>query len=334
MFDDEGFVDNNGSYSYFFITTGQAGGSVTAINSAGEIIGNYYGSFVAGAFQPPTGFIIYASGGSNVIGDPGASAGGNQSNTKIGTFVVAINASGEVAGYYKDSNGVPHGFTYSGGTFSNFSDPNAGSMGTLVAGINGSGAVAGYYYDSSGTEHGFTYINGTFSNFNDPNAGSMGTNIAGINDSGEVAGNYYDSSGTEHGFTYINGTFSNFSDPNAGSMGTIVTGINDAGQVVGDYYDSSGVEHGFVADPLGTPVLSGGGNSVNYTPQDAAAAVDGGLSVSDAGSATTGPSAASMAQLVQAMASFGASGAVTSAPGAVLGGADTSQHAILTIPPH
>ena len=43
-------------------------------------------------------------------------------------------------------------------------------------------------------------------------------------------------------------------------------------------------------------------------------------------------SAASTAQLVQAMASFGASASVNSAPGAVLGGADTSQQTLLTIP--
>jgi hypothetical protein len=43
-------------------------------------------------------------------------------------------------------------------------------------------------------------------------------------------------------------------------------------------------------------------------------------------------SAASTAQLVEAMASFGASAPVTSAPGAVLTGADTSQQPLLTIP--
>jgi hypothetical protein len=45
------------------------------------------------------------------------------------------------------------------------------------------------------------------------------------------------------------------------------------------------------------------------------------------------PSSASTGLLVQAMASFGASAAVSSPPGAVLSGADTSQQA-LTIPQH
>jgi len=69
----------------------------------------------------------------------------------MGTLVAAINGSGAVAGDYYDSSGTEHGFTYINGTFSNFSDPNAGSMGTNVAGISDSGEVAGNYYDISGT---------------------------------------------------------------------------------------------------------------------------------------------------------------------------------------
>jgi hypothetical protein len=45
-----------------------------------------------------------------------------------------------------------------------------------------------------------------------------------------------------------------------------------------------------------------------------------------------GSSAAATALLVQAMASFGASAAVTSAPGAVPGGADASPQSLLTLP--
>jgi hypothetical protein len=45
-----------------------------------------------------------------------------------------------------------------------------------------------------------------------------------------------------------------------------------------------------------------------------------------------GSSAASIAQLMQAMASFDARGAVNSTPGAVLGGADTPQQTLLTMP--
>jgi hypothetical protein len=130
-------------------------------------------------------------------------------------------------------------------SFSNISDPNAGSKGTIVIGINASGEVAGNYYDSGGTERGFTHRNGSFTDISDPNAGGKDTIVAGINASGEVAGNYYDSSGTEHGFTYSSGSFTDISDPNAGSKGTMVIGINASGEVAGNYYDSSGTERGF-----------------------------------------------------------------------------------------
>jgi probable HAF family extracellular repeat protein len=156
-----GFIDNNGSYSYFGISPYTENlppsGVVTAINSTGEVVGNI-GSYITGfgfgrTYVPPSGF-IYVSGTFTSISEFGGSPATNP-NYNVGTFAETINASGEVAGYYKDSNGVPHGFTYSGGTFTNFSDRNAGSGGTIVTGINDSGQVVGDYYDSSGVEHGF-----------------------------------------------------------------------------------------------------------------------------------------------------------------------------------
>jgi len=48
--------------------------------------------------------------------------------------------------------------------------------------------------------------------------------------------------------------------------------------------------------------------------------------------AASAASAASIAVLAQAIATFGASAPVTSAPGAVLGGADTPQQPLLTMP--
>jgi hypothetical protein len=56
-------------------------------------------------------------------------------------------------------------------------------------------------------------------------------------------------------------------------------GTNNGGTV----FELTGT--GFQVAPM-PPVLSGGGNSVNYTPQGAPVAVDAGLGVSDAGSAT------------------------------------------------
>jgi probable HAF family extracellular repeat protein len=48
------------------------------------------------------------------------------------TFADSINDSGQVAGYYLDSNAVSHGFVYSNGTYTTLNGP-AGAAGTLAS---------------------------------------------------------------------------------------------------------------------------------------------------------------------------------------------------------
>jgi hypothetical protein len=90
-----------------------------------------------------------------------------------GTIVTCVNASGEIAGDYYDSGGTDHGFTYSNGSFTDFSDlpgaPRAETDIGIVAGINDSGEVAGYYYTIPGItfldDEGFVDNNGSYSYF-------------------------------------------------------------------------------------------------------------------------------------------------------------------------
>jgi hypothetical protein len=73
--------------------------------------------------------------------DPPGSAG------SIGTQVQALNASGVVAGYYRDAT-TDHGFIRdAGGTITAFDPP--GSIQTVALALNAAGAVAGYYSDST-----------------------------------------------------------------------------------------------------------------------------------------------------------------------------------------
>src|SRR6516225_9370260 len=60
-----------------------------------------------------------------------------------GTLAYGINASGQVVGYYTNTTGGgTHGFLYSGGTYTNFDDPDAGNTGqTLAQGIAFVGTV-------------------------------------------------------------------------------------------------------------------------------------------------------------------------------------------------
>jgi probable HAF family extracellular repeat protein len=75
-----------------------------------------------------------------------------------GTFAYRINASGQIVGFYFDSNFSRHGFLLSGGQYTTLDDPNGGSgrgQGTTVIGINGAGTVVGIFTDSNSQQHAF-----------------------------------------------------------------------------------------------------------------------------------------------------------------------------------
>ena len=76
---------------------------------------------------------------------PGAAAG---------TAVNGINARGQIAGQYIDSNSSSHGFVATGTTFMTVDYP--GAVWTVIAGINEHRDIVGYYFTAAGPEaHGF-----------------------------------------------------------------------------------------------------------------------------------------------------------------------------------
>jgi len=132
-----------------------------------------------------------------------------------GTLAYGINASGQVVGYYTNTTGGgTHGFLYSGGTYTNFDDPDAGNTGqTLAQGINNLGQIAGYYINGP-QELGFIKIGNSYPFIVNPLNVNNVTQAHGINSSGEVVGSYTDAAGT-HGFVYLAnlGVFAPFYDP-------------------------------------------------------------------------------------------------------------------------
>lgn len=190
--------------------------------------------------------------------------------TQQGTFITAMNASGDVTGFYVDSGGIIHGFLLpAGGTVTTFdaaTGANAG-RGTFPTGINAAGVIAGTYNDNNIATHGFIRAaNGTITLFDDPNAPTAtpnrGTIALSINDAGVVAGFYSTGSlgtGALYGFQRAaNGTFTGVNDPNAGGVtngfkeGTSARAINASGEIVGSYYDSNHLNHGFLLDQSST----------------------------------------------------------------------------------
>lgn len=152
------------------------------------------------------------------------------------SFVHGINASGQMAGGYYDSQDIGHGFLYSGGILTTIDPP--GSTYTSAWGINDAGLIVGFYSDAKGRHNSFLYKNGTFTTIKFPQAAQTVAN--GINSAGVIVGYYDDPS---HGFLLKDGIYSSFDFPMALSTGAY--GINDAGEIAGTYIDASDVEHGF-----------------------------------------------------------------------------------------
>jgi hypothetical protein len=117
-----------------------------------------------------------------------------------GTFAFANNALGVTAGYYTDTNIVPHGLLRTpDGRIASFDAPGAGlgyglNQGTVAYAINDLGVIAGLFEDASYVFHGFVRDpDGSFTTFDAPGAGTgtnQGTLAFNINPEGTTAGIY------------------------------------------------------------------------------------------------------------------------------------------------
>lgn len=187
------FFDATSSYNCF---TWQAGtfGSVSipgaasiipfAINSSATVAGMYYvdGDGVGHSF------VQESDGTTTTIDAPAAAY----------TQVVAINASGSVAGNYGDASLVRHGFLRSAAGTLTSVDPTD-SAGTWLTGLAASGQAVGYYR-YLGLDKGFTRLpDGTITVVDPPSA--VDVRPKGIDAAGTIAGSYTDQvSGVRTGF--------------------------------------------------------------------------------------------------------------------------------------
>ena len=162
------------------------------------------------------------------------------------TSAKSISPSGGILGQYVGTDGKPHGFLLSGGTFTAVpevpsavrSDPNR---------LNARGTVVGTYYLELPPlkEYAYQLTGGTFTTitYPDPSISLAGW---GVNDNGTVVGpkfiegDFLDA----HGYVFTNNTFTLFDVP--GAMGTFPTSINDDASIVGTYVNSDFGFHGFL----------------------------------------------------------------------------------------
>jgi hypothetical protein len=175
------------------------------------------------------------------------------------TEPAAINAGGQVTGYYLDANLAFHGFMRDrDGTLIAIDVPD--STNTNATAINARGQITGYFLDASYATHGFLRErDGTFATFDVPDSDEGGvywhtneTAGVAINRAGEVTG-YYRQYTVPTSETRVqvflrssDGTFTTF------GMGSGVdmrpTAINRKGQLVGTifFYDPPGPTTAFL----------------------------------------------------------------------------------------
>jgi hypothetical protein len=214
--------------------------------------------------------------------------------TPEGTFGVAIDADGDVAGYFTDSNVAFHGFVENANaTEFSIDAPGASTQqgdGTLTEGINDSDEIVGYFIDTQGLEHSFLRsANGDITTFDPPSSTSGAQSI---NDGGTVAGGYVDVNGA-HGYLRASGgTFTTF-DPTGDPLGVQIVipyRINTSGAVAGTYIDTGGVYHGFTLAPNGAIAIEdapGAGTATDegtdLLDMNSSGEIVGGIAVGDVG---------------------------------------------------
>jgi hypothetical protein len=222
-----------------------------------------------------------AGGASRMIARPEDNTGGGTytvidisgagTSAGTGTLAGSIDAAGDVAGVYLDSNDAAHSFLRTAnGTVTPINAPSAGTgatQGTFALNIDPTGSyVTGMYADSNNVYHGFLFqiANDTLTTINVSGAGTTGhrgTIALGVNSAGTVVGTYITGSYTDgtsyyYGFAQtLDGTVTTIDAPDAGTDnqdGTVAMGINTSGEITGLFFAAKQVPFGFVRNTVGT----------------------------------------------------------------------------------
>jgi hypothetical protein len=233
-----------------FDVPGSAETIPSGINSAGSTAGYYTDAqFVY------HGFIRDLAGNLTTFDEPDAAQG-----VSLGTFSLAINDSGEIAGYYTPlSNPSSYqGFVRDAlGNFTSFGV--TGMLTQMVFALNDAGQTAGCATqaaycsgDGGGSEGTIRDLSGAVVTFLPATATTVFP--ASINSGGAVTGNYPDASGKIHGFVRsAAGAITEFDMPDyqGPGVGTFPNSINDNNEIVGRYYDVTLRARGFIRTAQG-----------------------------------------------------------------------------------
>jgi hypothetical protein len=178
-----------------------------------------------------------------------------------GTYIKGIDAAGDVAGSYIDSNGAYHGFVFlANGTITKFDVANAGSgagEGTFVTDISPAGNISGYYIPSGVYLNPQAFVRATDGTIAPFEVDSDRTQALGINSAGTATGVTF----MPDGFVRLSdAAITTFDVPIPGQtgpyavFGTAGIAINTAGVIAGRYMDNNYISRGYVRSADGTTI--------------------------------------------------------------------------------
>ncbi len=231
------FADNN--------YPGSVQTQVTGLNDGGVLVGFWSDMNTSNASNNNFGFYKLHGHFFNV-NFPTSSNASPPVNQLLG-----VNDANKAVGFYNDSAGNSHGYTYSISShkFHALQLPSDVTSNT-AAGINNHGDIAGFATVKGSTVAFLLHANGGFTAISHP--GAAMTQAFGVNDSDEVVGAYAVGTGTNaktYGFTWTKAHgFATVNDPH-GVGATTINGVNDHGDLVGFYTDGAGNTDGLLATP-------------------------------------------------------------------------------------
>jgi len=165
------------------------------------------------------------------------------------THAFAVNNSGNIAGYYKDSSNLYVGFQrFKNGVFSKPLQKAGDSL--YLTGFNDSSVLTGYYYPPN-SETSFTWAKGVFTDFAYK---SFQTQVDGINNKADLAGMYVETPSLYPGFLYIAASKKTITFSATGAAATFANGVNNKDVVVGSYTTTIpyGPFQGFIRETNGS----------------------------------------------------------------------------------
>jgi hypothetical protein len=221
---------------------------VTGINDHNVTVGFWADSNNANLVNNNFGFVDQNGVFTNVVDPLGKNAAaGNMTVEQL----LGVNDHNEAAGFWTDSAGNDHGFTYNINS-KTFSEVDIrGFASTTVSAVNNEGVIAGFVSnDGNQTFDGFIRQGNNIELLTRPK-GATSLQVLGINDEDQVVGSFTDASGT-HGFLFDEKSqkYTTINDPH-GVNNTVLNGINDKGQAVGFYVDSVGNTDGLLVQLSG-----------------------------------------------------------------------------------